>query len=253
MVNSADAPRTPSIEGTLATRSLAELFVHVRTRRLTGRRMVRAPDGRAGIVDFWRAQIVRARMKPPVAGLGAATEMEQANRNLDELFLMPPASSFGFYDEKPSTVEPPLTLEPISVVWRALRDAAENEALRRALASLATKALRIANEAPIARVAFSPDEKKLCQALVDRPMTLAEMRAAFSAVPYARIERLGYLLQLTGCVELVRASVAAMPAPTVFGSRAMSGEAVVAALQASKRAQGSVAPPAMPAAADKKK
>lgn len=251
MANSADAPRTPSIAGTLGTRSLAELLVHVRTRRLTGRLLVRAPDGRSGMIDFWRAQIVRARMIPPVAGLGAATELEQANRSLDELFLMPPASSFGFYDEKPSAVEPPLTLDPISVVWRALRDAPENDVLQKALASLETKALRIANEAPIARVAFSPEEKALCQSLVDRPMTLSQMRAAFTAVPYARIERLAFLLQLAGCVDLVRASVASMPSPTVFGSRGMSEDAVVAALQASKRAPGSVAPPPMPT--DKKK
>jgi hypothetical protein len=251
MADSADVPRTPSITGTLATRSLTELLVHVRTKRLTGRLMVRSADGRAGIIDFWRAQIVRARMSPPVVGLApTATETEQAHGNLDQLFRLPPASSFAFYDEKPSATEPPFTLDPISVVWRALRDSPEDEALRKALAPLATKAIRIANEAPIARVAFSPDEKRLCESLVDSPMTLAQMRAAFSAVPFERIERLAYLLQVTGCVQLVRASVAAMPAPTVFSSRAMSEDAVVAALQASKRAPGSVAPPAMP---DKKK
>ena len=193
-------------------------------------------------------------MTPAIADLGAAaTEAEHANRNLDELFTLPPASAFAFYDEKPSTAEPPFTLDPIAAVWRALRDSPPTEALREALAPLATKALRIANEAPIARVAFSADEKKLCESLVDRPMTLAADARLVLRRPPERIERLAFLLHAHGCVELVRASVAAMPAPTVFGSRAMSEEAVVAALQASKRAPGSVAPPAMSAAPDKKK
>lgn len=296
MVHPAEPPRTPSLAGTLATRSLADLLVHIRTRRLTGRLMLRVPDGRGGIIDLWRAQIVRVRTNPPVSYLGAvaldlelaglsalesaraeaieqkklhgeilverkvltaaqrdAALIEQACRKVVVLFALPPASAFAFYDEKPSTAEPPFTLDPIAAVWRALRDLPENEALRNALAPLSTKALRIANEAPIARVVFSADEKKLCQSLVDRPMTLSEMRATFPAVPYDRIERLAHLLQLTGCVELVRASVAAMAAPTAFGSRSMSEDAVVAALQASKRAPASVAPPAMPGAADKKK
>ncbi len=253
MANSADAPRTPSITGTLATRSPADLLVHVRTRRLTGRLMLKVPDGRGGIIDFWRAQIVRARMNPPPAAPAEGGQTEEAYRVIEALFALPPATAFAFYDEKPSAAEPPFTLDPIAAVWRALRDAPETDALRAALAPLAAKAIRIVNEAPIARVAFSPEEKKVCQTLVDRPMTLSDMRGVFPAVPYERLERLAYVLQLTGCVELVRASRVAMPATTVFGSRAMSEEAVVAALKAQKRAPGSVAPPAMPAAADKKK
>ena len=235
MVNSADAPRTPSIAGTLATRSLAELLVHVRTRRLTGRLMLRAPDGRGGAIDLWRAQIVRVRTNPPAGEQREVGLTEQAYAMLDVIFAMPPASGFAFYDEKPSATEPPFTLDPIAPVWRALRDSPPSDALRTALEPLATMALHIVNEAPIARVAFSPDEKKLCQALVDRPMTLAEMRGSFAAVPFERIERLAYLLVLTGSAELVRASTVTPPVATVFGSRAMSEEAVVAALQASKR------------------
>jgi curved DNA-binding protein CbpA len=293
MGNSAGAPRTPSIAGTLATRPLAELFVHVRTRRLTGRLVVRTPDGRGGMIDLWRGQIIRVRTNPPVAYLGAvalelgladekaiesarteATEKkklhgeilverkvltaaqrdgaltEQAFRKLEVLFLLSPTTAFAFYDEKPSAAEPPFTLDPIAPVWRALRDSPESVALRTALAPLGMKALRIVNEAPIARVVFATDEKKLCQALVDRPMTLSEMQTAFASIPFARLERLAYLLILTGTAELVRASRAALPATTVFGSRAMTSEAVVAALEASRRQTpttlplgGSVAPP----------
>ena len=123
---------------------------------------------------------------------------------------------------------------PIDAVWRVLRDSAPTEALGAAIAPLGRKALRIANEAPIAAVPFSAEEKKLCQLLVDRPMTIGEM-GKISGLPFARLERLAYLLILAGCVDLVRASVVAMPTPTVFGSRAMSDEAVVAALNATKK------------------
>lgn len=290
MGNSAGAPRTPSIAGTLATRSLAELFVHARTRRLTGRLVVRTPDSRGGMIDVWRGQVIRVRTSPPMAYLGAvalqlgfadekaiesarteATEKkklhgevlverklltaaqrdtaltEQAFRKLEVLFLLAPTTSFAFFEEKPSATEPPFTLDSIAPVWRALRDAPETDALRTALAPLGMKALRIVNEAPIARVAFSADEKNLCQSLVDRPMTLSEMQTSFASIPVPRIERLAYLLLLTGSVELVRASGAAFPATTVFGSRAMTSEAVVAALQANKRSPAntpSTPPPA---------
>ena len=61
----------PTAEGTLAARPLTHLLVYTRTRRLTGRLILRAPDGTGGAIALWNGQIAAARTAPPIAYFGS--------------------------------------------------------------------------------------------------------------------------------------------------------------------------------------
>lgn len=78
MANASDARPgpAPSAQGTLETRPFSHLLVYVRTKRLTGRLMLRAPDGRGGAIAVWRGMATAARTAPQIAFFGSvAAEM----------------------------------------------------------------------------------------------------------------------------------------------------------------------------------
>src|SRR5688572_6339676 len=62
---------TPSAEGTLASRPLSHLLVYARTKRLSGKLVLQAPDGRGGAIALWRGQIAAARTAPAMAYFGS--------------------------------------------------------------------------------------------------------------------------------------------------------------------------------------
>jgi hypothetical protein len=67
---------TPTAQGTLEARPLSHLLVYLRTKRLTGRLMLRAVDGRGGAIAVWRGQATAARTAPPMGFFGSvAAEM----------------------------------------------------------------------------------------------------------------------------------------------------------------------------------
>lgn len=55
----------PTAEGTLAARPLAHLLVYTRTRRLTGRLVLRSPEGGGGAIAMWNGNIAAAWTAPP--------------------------------------------------------------------------------------------------------------------------------------------------------------------------------------------
>jgi hypothetical protein len=292
MGDASDAGQPPAAQGTLEARPFSHLLVYVRTKRLTGRLFLRAPDGRQGAISLWRGQVAAARSEPPVAFFGSvAAEMgfvehadvettrreaaerkclhgevliargtltptqrdaalaEQMCRKIIQLFTLPPPSAFAFYEDSPGAVEPPGAVDPIAPLWRGLRTTAVNEGRELLAPFIAGAGLKIINEALIARAGLAKDEKEICEALLTRPMTLAQLDAKFPSTPPERIRRLVYLLLLTRSAERTSMSVAAMPRVTAARSGSMSEEAIAAVLKGSLRANAlprGTLPPAAP-------
>ena len=286
-----DAMPAPSAQGTLSARPLSHLLVYVRTKRVTGKLVLRAPDGRGGAIALWRGQAAAARTAPATAFFGAvAAEMglvdpataeatrreaserkclhgevliglgkltasqrdavliEQTCRKIHLMFTLPPPSAFAFYEDTPGATEPPGAVDPVAPLWRGLRGAAELGEARDVLAPfLAGAGLKIVNEGPIARAALAKDEKDICEALTNRPMTIAHLHAAFPGTAPDRIEKLLYLLLLTKSAERTSISTAAMPRINVGRSGSMSEEEIAAVLKGSLRPTAAQRPPSSPA------
>ncbi len=272
----------PTAEGTLAARPLTHLLVYTRTRRMTGRLVLRAPDGTGGAIALWNGHIAAARTAPPIAYFGSvAAELgfvdgltadatlrdamgqkrlhgevlvergkittaqrdqvlaEQTSRKVHKLFALPPASVFAFYEDPPSMAEPPLALDAILPVWRAIRDGSSDASVRDVVAPFVAAQLRVVDEAPFARAGFSPQEKIIAQSLKARPMSIAQLRAQFPAFPHEKLDRIVYLLLI---IKAAEASMNMSPAGPSLGGlsgggslRAMQPDAIVAALKGSMR------------------
>jgi hypothetical protein len=288
----ANTAPAPTAQGTLEARPLSHLLVYVRTKRLTGRLMLRAVDGRGGAIAVWRGQATAARTAPPTAFFGSvAAEMglvdpataettlreaaerkclhgevliargkltptqrdevlvEQTCRKIHQMFTLPPPSAFAFYEDTPAGVEPPGAVDPIAPLWRGLRSAASNEGSELLAPFVAGAGLKIVNEGPVARAALSRDEKEICEALVMRPMTLAQLRAAFPSTPPGHIDRLVYLLLLTKSAERTTMSTAALPRVTLGRGGSMTEEQIASVLKGSLRPGAPTPTPSAPPAA----
>ena len=172
---------------------------------------------------------------------------EQACRKIHHLFSLPPTSGFSFYEGRPASEEPPLTLDPIKPAWRGLRDNAPVESIREVLARYATGALRLTNEGPIARAGFNLDESALCEALTWKPMNLAQLRAT-SSLPPARIDLLVYLLVITKCAEPAAPSTPTMAATRISERSSPAAPASEPSIPAPRSSQPSMPAVAMPRA-----
>ncbi|HSO32044.1 MAG TPA: DUF4388 domain-containing protein, partial [Labilithrix sp.] len=125
---------------------------------------------------------------------------EQICRKIHHLFSFPPEAIFSFYDARPSPDEPALSVDPIKPAWRGLRDNAPVDSVREVLERYGSTALRLANESAITGAGLTADEAALCDALLSRPMTVAQMRASSTLSPHL-VNLLAYLLVITKCVE----------------------------------------------------
>jgi hypothetical protein len=280
----ATSPARPTAEGTLAMRPLSHLLVYVRSKRLTGRLTLRAPDGAAGAIALWRGQIAAARTLPPTAYFGAvasamglvdettsaatqreavekkklhgeilvahgkltgaqrdAVLAEQTCRKVHHLFPLPPATVFSFYEERATANEPVFMLDPVAPLWRGIRDGTSTDDPSAVLATVAKGAIRLVNEAPIARAGLSAEERAICEALAGRPMTFAQMHAAFRETTPEHLDRLVYLLILTKSAEPV--SPGSEPPPVRRRTGSLDADAIAEALKGSRR------PPVTPSSA----
>jgi curved DNA-binding protein CbpA len=61
----------PTATGTFAATPLAHVLVYTRNKRLTGRIVIEAPDGRGGTIEAWRGRITSVSTKPPMHYFGA--------------------------------------------------------------------------------------------------------------------------------------------------------------------------------------
>lgn len=65
---------SPSATGTLAATPLAHALVYVRSKKLTGAFDLRAPDGRAAQIAFWRGLVIGVRVDPVATYLSEVLE-----------------------------------------------------------------------------------------------------------------------------------------------------------------------------------
>ncbi|MDB4941143.1 MAG: DnaJ-class molecular chaperone CbpA [Labilithrix sp.] len=135
---------------------------------------------------------------------------EQACRKIHTLFTFPPESVFTFFERAPTVDEPPLSMDLMRPTWRGLRDTAPMVAVRMVLDRYAALHLRLTNEGPITNAGFNGEEIAVCENLLSRPMTLAQVRVA-SRLPTNHVDLLVYLLLITKCAEPVAAPAVAVP------------------------------------------
>ncbi|MBS2018023.1 MAG: DnaJ domain-containing protein [Deltaproteobacteria bacterium] len=139
---------------------------------------------------------------------------EQTCRKVQHLYMLPPESTFAFYESAPSPTPPTTSIDPIAPVWRGLRERPPRESVREVLATTVNAALRMANEAPVSQAGFFADELELANRLTAKPCTVAELHVGTS-LSSDRVDLLVYLLLITKCAELVPAS-ASQPPPPMF-------------------------------------
>lgn len=132
--------------------------------------------------------------------------VEQACRKIHTMFTFPANSAFAFFDSPPSAHEPPLSLDIIRPTWRGLRDTAPMESVRAVLDRYASMHLKLTNEGPITSAGFNGEEIAICENLLARPMTLAQVRVA-SRLPMNHVDLLVYLLLIAKCAEPVALTV----------------------------------------------
>ncbi|MBS2018024.1 MAG: J domain-containing protein [Deltaproteobacteria bacterium] len=156
--------------------------------------------------------------------------LEQTCRKIHHLCGLPPVTQFAFYEATPNPFEPESPIDPIAGVWRALRTHAPVESVREVVTRFASSPLRMVNEGPIGNAGLSPEERALCDALTERPMTVMQMRET-RHLPPDRSDVLAYLLVITKCAEPAPPdSVREVPAPPSSNPMVIktpSGEVVV--------------------------
>ena len=126
--------------------------------------------------------------------------VEQACRKIHSLFSFPKTTTFAFYDAPPAQVEPPLSMDAMRPTWRGLRETQPDASVRGVLDRYASLHLRLSNEGPITNIGLTGEEISICENLLARPMTLAQVRVA-SRLPMNHVDLLVYMLLITKCVE----------------------------------------------------
>lgn len=148
---------------------------------------------------------------------------EQLCRKVQHLFTFPKESEFSFFDATPNEGEPPIVIDPLAPVWRAIRERPADSNVTEVLARFRASGLRLISDAPLTSVGLGPEETKLCKAMADKPMTVVQMRAMSGLEPQ-RLDLLLYLLVIGKCVEVASVSTPSMPAvPAVSSSMRPSG------------------------------
>lgn len=136
---------------------------------------------------------------------------EQLCRKVQHLFTFPRESEFSFFDATPNEGEPPLVIDPLAPVWRAVRERPADSNVNEVLARFRASGLRLISDAPLTSVGLGPEETKLCKAMADKPMTIVQMRA-MSGLEAQRLDLLLYVLVIGKCVEVASVSTPSMPA-----------------------------------------
>lgn len=157
--------------------------------------------------------------------------VEQNCRKVHRLLSLPPSTVFAFYETAASASEPAAAVDPVAPLWRAIRDGALDAEARAVVTSMATGAIRVVNEAPVARASFSSDEHRLCEMLAGRAMTLGQLASAFPLLSPDHLQRMVYLLVLVKAAE----PAAATEATVMRRGGSMDADAIAEVLKASRR------------------
>lgn len=127
-------------------------------------------------------------------------QAEQVRRRVHHAFTFPPETRFDFTEAKPTANEPRLLVDPLAPVWRGILDFPPREAVKHVVAQQGDVPLRLVSEAALERAGLGGEERALCEALADKPMSVGALRA-LAKVPADRVELLVYLLVIAKCAE----------------------------------------------------
>lgn len=214
----------PSAVGTLAQTPLAHALIYVRSRRLSGRLELIAPDARRASMTLWRGRIVAVDTGDGVSERGGRSDdalVEEVHRKVHLLFAWGPDTRYAFYDTNVEVGGAAIAVDPVGPIWRGICDyppsAFVEETIRRVGGSALNAIAAVSARLPAAEMA-------LVDALGLRPMTIAEMKGASSLAPN-RVELLVYLLVIAKCIEAVsgvRAHPSTGALPTTMPSGPMA-------------------------------
>jgi hypothetical protein len=152
-----------------------------------------------------------------------AVLVEQVQRRLDHVFLMPPTTTFTFREGRPSAVEEGVLVDPLGAIWRGINRLPPQARIDDALVRVGPHPLRLIAPASIMRAGLSPNELALCDVLAQTPMTIRQLRSA-SKLENAHVDRLVYFLVITRCAE-VEGVVVAIPSREMWATQAPPGRA----------------------------
>ena len=137
----------------------------------------------------------------------------QLIQKLRHTFTLPPETTFAYYDSFDSLHsfggDDIIGLDPLPLVWAAVREAPPWEHVHAALTRVAQMPLRVSSKAELARFQFQPKELELIDMLRARPMRIADLAATELLKP-REAQLLVYCLLITKQVQVVQDG-AAMP------------------------------------------
>jgi hypothetical protein len=113
-------------------------------------------------------------------------------------FTFPADTKFVFAEATPAATEPPIIVDPLAPVWRGIVDYPPRADLEHVIFKVGSSPLRLLSESPLERAGLEEDERRLCELLSAKAMTVDEFRAASRLSP-DRTNLLLYLLLIAKC------------------------------------------------------
>ncbi len=183
------------------------------TAEVLDRTLAELEDARVGGSRALCGEFLLTRALVDPAGVEAAFR-EQIARRLRYVAMMPPETTYTFYDGFDALqgigVDSPQGVDPLPMLWTLLSERAPQAHVDAALARVAISPLRIAKTADLARLDLAASERAAIELLRIRPLTVADFsRVSGLAEREARL--LAYLLLVTKQVDLITPSRSSRP------------------------------------------
>jgi hypothetical protein len=125
---------------------------------------------------------------------------EQIRRRVLHAFTFPPDAHFTFAETNAAPVEPKVTVDLLSPIWRGILAFPPEHEVEIVLGRIGDTPIRIVSEAALERAELDMRERAACEALVRRAMSVAELNA-LHPLPHDRTRLLAYFLTIAKCAE----------------------------------------------------
>ena len=147
--------------------------------------------------------------------IGQLTEglRQQRARKLQHAFTLSPRTTFAFYPgvdfvgERPNDPEP---MDPLTCIWRGVRENPSWDHVRATLVRIGGRALRLADNVALERLGLETDERAVAECLRLKPSTVPEL-AIVGGLTIQATDLLAYFLVITKQVEIAERIVATVP------------------------------------------
>jgi hypothetical protein len=244
----------PTAVGDFARTPFAHLLVFAMDRRLTGVIYVDESSDVSHAVAFERGAIVHASSGHRFARLGkllleaglvdpdplaealrapaplgralvaagllapellADTLDDQLRRRVRRLFMLPPATTYRYFEEHEPIAPPrPSRVDPLSLLWQGLQAHAEcSPMFETTLGRLSDAHLRLHPDAPVRQLGLCRNDRLLVSFLAGQPSSSAEL-AELGIIGEAPLRRLLYALIITRMVEIDGSAPGLLPVTT---------------------------------------